>query len=65
MSAVDDAVQQLSDATDTIAQELTDLRGQISSSDAGAAAKLDPIIQRLQDLGKDPNNPVPEPTPAT
>ncbi|MGH3430598.1 MAG: hypothetical protein ACRDQZ_24030, partial [Mycobacteriales bacterium] len=59
MSAVDDKIALLDTATNDIAAELETLRGQIAAEDADTAAKLDPIITRLQGLAADPNNPVP------
>jgi prefoldin subunit 5 len=63
VTAVDDAVQQLNEATDEIARDLEALREEIQAGDTAAAEKLTPIIGRLQALGQDPANPVP-PTPA-
>jgi hypothetical protein len=60
MTTVDEVVQQLNDATDEIARDLEGLRGQITDGDAAAAEKLTPIISRLQVLGQDPQNPVPD-----
>ena len=57
------AMIRLDGVTNEIALELTELRNKIadgSITDA-AIAQLDTAITRLQALGADPTNPVPEP----
>jgi hypothetical protein len=60
MSAVDDIVTALNTATDEIAADLQALRDEVAGSDQATAAKFEPLVQRLQALGADPQNPVPD-----
>lgn len=60
MTATDDVIAQLNIATDEIAADLQDLRDQVAGGDAAAAAKFQPLIDRLTALGQDPANPIPE-----
>jgi outer membrane murein-binding lipoprotein Lpp len=64
MTRMEDAVQQLNAATDEVAADLERLRTEVQGSDAAAADRLTPIIERLRSLGQDPQNPVPEPPPS-
>lgn len=59
MASFADELAALDAATNDIAAELESLRDQIASSDAGAAAQLDPLVQRLRSLASNPDNPVP------
>lgn len=59
VTATDDVIAQLNTATDEIARDLQDLRDQVAGGDAAAAAKFQPLIDRLTALGQDPENPVP------
>lgn len=59
MSAVDDQLSQLDQATNDVASELESLKAEVANSDATLAAKLDAPIARLKSLAADPNNPVP------
>lgn len=63
MSATDDLVTRLGAATDEIASDLADLRDEVSGGDAAIAAKFEPLVSRLEALGADPANPVPDPEP--
>jgi hypothetical protein len=60
MSAVDDMVARFGAATDEIAADLQALRDEIAGDDAAVAAKFEPLVSRLEALGQDPANPVPE-----
>jgi len=59
MSAVDDVLEQLNQATNDIADDLTRLRDEVAGGDAATAAKFEPLVTRLQQLAVDPENPVP------
>jgi uncharacterized coiled-coil protein SlyX len=63
MSATDDALADLNDATNDIATELDDLRGELTGADAAVADRITAAAERLRGLAADPENPVPEPTP--
>ena len=62
-------VARLDTATNSVAATLQTLRDQIADGgltkeqEAAAIANLDGAIARLEALGADPNNPVPEPEP--
>lgn len=62
MSQVDDVIVLMRDATDAVAARIERV---IESTDANTAAKLRPIVANLEEMGKDPENPVPpiEPEP--
>lgn len=64
MTAVDDIISQLDDATNEIASDLAALRDEVAAGDTGTAAKFQPLLDRLTALGQDPANPVPT-TPGT
>lgn len=59
MSRVDDVIADLNTATDEIANDLEELRSQVSGLDATTAEKFTPLVERLRGLGADPANPVP------
>jgi hypothetical protein len=59
MSAVDDIVAALNDATNKLAAELAALRNEVAGDDSAIAAKFQPILDQLVNLGADPANPVP------
>jgi phage host-nuclease inhibitor protein Gam len=59
MSAVDDVVRQLNEATNDVADDVERLRAEVQGSDAATAEKFTPIIERLRALAVDPENPVP------
>ena len=63
VSRLDDALTEIDNETNLIATELEQLRGQITAGDAGAADRLQPVIDRLKGLAQDPANPVPSPEP--
>lgn len=63
MSKVDEVIEALNTATDEIAKDLADLRDEIAGMDPATAAKFQPLLDRLTELGKDPANPVPTPEP--
>lgn len=57
MSQFDDELAQINDDTNSIATELDDLRSQIAAGDASAAAKLQPIADRLRSMASDGSAP--------
>lgn len=59
MSAVDDIISNLNTATDEIASDLASLRDEVAGGDSATAQKFQPLLDRLTELGKDPENPVP------
>jgi hypothetical protein len=62
MTEFDDLVERLNVATNEVASELAQLKSDLSSNDlssADAAARLEPLVSRLEDMSKDPNNPDP------
>lgn len=63
MSLSETALADLDVATNEIATELDDLRGQISSTDAALADRIGAAAERLRGLAADPENPVPAPEP--
>jgi hypothetical protein len=58
VSAVDDVLVQLNDATNLVAARLETVVGTL---DAETAAKIQPYVDHLKELAADPNNPVPPP----
>lgn len=67
---VDHLVSRLDTATNTVAATLKDLRDKLAAGgltaeeEAAAITSLDGAIARLESLGADPGNPVPEEPPA-
>lgn len=62
----DAALTRLDNSTNEIAADLTKLRDEIKNKDTvsdESLARLDTNIVTLEGLGKDPENPVPEPEP--
>lgn len=59
-------VGRLDGATNELANDLRDLRDKIAAGTIGDAelAQLDRVTTALEALGRDPENPVPEPAPA-
>lgn len=64
MAATDDLVARLDAATNELASDLSALRDEVANLDAGVAAKFEPLVSRLEALGADPSNPVPDQPPA-
>jgi hypothetical protein len=60
MARVDELRARLAAATDEIARDLKDLRGRIAQQDEALAAELEPMVTRLEQMGADPQNPVPD-----
>jgi len=60
MASTDELVARFAVATDEIASDLQALRDEVAGLDAGVAAKFEPLVSRLEGLGADPENPVPE-----
>jgi hypothetical protein len=60
MASTKDVVARLAAATDELANDLSSLRGRIADQDSALAAELDPIVSRLESLGQDPKDPVPD-----
>lgn len=63
MSLSETALADLDAATNEIATELDELRGEISDTDANLAARIGAAASRLRSLAADPDNPVPNPEP--
>lgn len=59
MSSTDNVLEQLNTATDEIARDLQALRDEVAGGDQAVAAKFQPLVDRLTQLGADPANPVP------
>lgn len=59
MASTKEMVARLKDATDELARDLTAAREKIASQDSELASELDPIVSRLEEMGRDPQNPVP------
>jgi len=59
LSAVSDMVAKLDAATNEVASDLAALRDQVANLDPAVAAQFQPILDRLTELGADPQNPVP------
>lgn len=60
MASVDELRERLAAATDELARDLDDLRGRLASQDEALAAELEPMVARLEAMGADPQNPVPD-----
>lgn len=63
MSATEDALRDLDQATNDVAAEVDELRAQVANFDQDTAAKLGVVAERLRGLAADPSQPVP-PAPA-
>lgn len=63
MASTDEIVARLGSATDELARDLAALRDEVAGSDAAIAAKFEPLVSRLEQMGADPENPVPDPEP--
>lgn len=63
MATTDEIVARLGAATDELARDLAALRDEVAGSDAAIAAKFEPLVNRLEQMGQDPENPVPDPEP--
>lgn len=59
MSQLDDVLSEVDTATTQVASELESLRSAVESGDGAAAARLQPLADRLRAIAADPNNPVP------
>lgn len=64
VTATDDLAARLNAATNELAADLQALRDEVAGLDAGVAAKFEPLVSRLEAMGVDPANPVPDPEPA-
>jgi len=64
MATTDEIVARLDAATNEIAADLAALRDEVAGGDAAIAAKFEPLVSRLEQLGADSSNPVPDPQPA-
>jgi hypothetical protein len=60
MAATDDLAARLDSATNELANDLAALRDEVANLDAGVAAKFEPLVSRLEAMGADPNNPLPD-----
>lgn len=63
MAATDDLVARLGAATDELAADLQRLVDEVSGGDAAVAAKFEPLVARLEAMGADSANPVPDAPP--
>lgn len=69
MTATEDALRDLDEATNEVAAEIEELRSSVAATDSATADRLGVVAQRLRGLAADPENPVPndpapvEPTP--
>lgn len=63
MATTDELVARFGAATDEIARDLQALRDEVAGGDAAVAAKFEPLVSRLEAMGADPENPVPDPEP--
>lgn len=63
MATTDEIVARLGAATDELARDLAALRDEVAGGDAAIAAKFEPLVSRLEAMGADPANPLPEPQP--
>lgn len=61
MALTDVALDDLNNATNEVAAELDELRGQIGATDAALADRIGAAANRLRSLAADPENPVPTP----
>lgn len=61
MASTDDQVRAINAGLDELVLDLADLRDEVADSDATAAAKFDPIIARITELGGDVHEPPVEP----
>jgi len=62
MTAFDNLVERLNTATNEVAADLAQLKADLASNDlssSDAAARLEPLVSRLEEMGKDPDNPDP------
>lgn len=64
MAATDDLVARLGAATDELAADLQRLADEVSNGDATVAAKFEPLVARLEAMGADNDNPIPDAPPA-
>ena len=64
MALTDAALADLDDATNAVADELDELRGELKDSDSALALRISAAADRLRGLAADPNEPVPPAPPA-
>lgn len=60
MTTIEDVAARIDAATNQVAAELTAIRGELANRDQALADRLTPSIERLEALGADPANPVPD-----
>jgi hypothetical protein len=60
MARVDDVIARLGAATDELARDLEALRQEVAGLDESVAAKFEPLVSRLEAMGADDNDPVPD-----
>lgn len=60
MARVQELAARLNEATNEIARDLEDLRSRLAQQDEALAAELEPMVTRLEQMGQDPQNPVPD-----
>lgn len=61
MGATENALAELDAATNDVAAEIDELRGQVASVDQATADRLGVVSARLRGLAADPEQPVPAP----
>jgi hypothetical protein len=63
VTATDDLAARLDVATNELASDLAALRDEVAGLDAGIAAKFEPLVSRLELMGSDPADPIPDVEP--
>jgi uncharacterized coiled-coil protein SlyX len=63
MSATEDALAELDEATTAVADRIDELLASVGNLDATTAAAIRTETERLRGLASDPDNPVPDPAP--
>jgi len=60
MARMDELASRLNAATNELASDLQALKDQVAGLDEGLAAQFEPLVARLEQMGQDPQNPVPD-----
>lgn len=61
MATTDEIVARLDAASNELARDLAALRDEVAQLDGAIAAKFEPLVSRLEAMGADPENPLPQP----
>lgn len=64
LASTKEIVARLKAATDELANDLKAARDKVAEQDSALAAELDPLVARLEEMGSDAKDPVPD-APAT